>query len=65
MDRNLRRDVAVWAGAIGVDIVLLLAAHAGIAFLATLLLAAAWCIKVEAETHAVQMLDSDAPVANR
>ncbi len=65
MDRNPWRGAAGWVVGVAIDLILLLASTPGVAFLGTLLLAAAWCIWIDREAYEVQLLGSDVPDVNR
>lgn len=58
-------ETAGWMAAIAGDIGILLIAPAGVAFLATLLVAAVWSIKVDHEEHLVQIVAGSSPALNR
>lgn len=62
--RRERSELAGWTIAIGTLIVALLAAPLLIASAATLILAALWCLKLDREEYAVQVLGSESPAVN-
>ena len=57
-------EAAVWGIASGTVTAALLAAPIWVAAAGTLWLAAFWCMKIDREEHAVQLLDSDSPAVN-
>ena len=58
-------EAAGWMAAIAGNIGILLIAPASVAFFATLIVAAAWSIKVDHDEHRVQTVAASSPALNR
>ena len=55
----------MWLAAICIDLALLCLAPPAPGVIATFLLGAAWCKRIDREEYAVQVIDSDGTVLNR